>query len=38
MVCLCEEAVDGVLEVGDGSEHALETPSCELGEEAFDGI
>jgi hypothetical protein len=34
-----DEAVDGVLKVGDGSKHAaFEAPICELGEEAFDGI
>jgi hypothetical protein len=38
-VCLYEEAVNGGLEVGDGSEDAaLEAPPCELGEEALDGV
>ena len=38
-VGLCDEAVDGGLEVGDGAEHAaLEAAPCELGEEAFDGV
>lgn len=34
-----DEAIDGGLEVGDGSEHAaFEASPCELGEEAFDGV
>ena len=38
-VGLCEEAVDGGLQIGDGSEDAaLEAPPGELGEEAFDRI
>ena len=38
-VCLGEEAVDGDLQVTDGSEHAsLEATARELGEEAFDRI
>ena len=38
-VCLLDEAIDGVLKLGNGSEHtALEAPPRELGEEAFDGI
>src|SRR5262245_58451502 len=38
MVCLGDEAVDGGLEVGDGSEDtALEAPRGELGEEPLDG-
>ena len=36
---LCDESVDGGLEVGDGAEDAsLEAPPGELGEEAFDGV
>ena len=38
-VCLGDEAVDGELQVNDGSEHAsLEATARELGEEAFDRI
>ena len=38
-VCLGNEAVDGVLEIVDGSEDtALEAPARELGKEAFDGV
>ena len=38
-VGLCDEAVDGDLKFGDGSERAtFEAPVGELGEEAFDGI
>ena len=38
-VCFCDEAVDCRFEIADGAERAaLETPSRELGEEAFDGI
>ena len=38
-VGLCDEAVDGDLKFGDGSEHAtFEAPVGELGEEAFGGI
>src|SRR6202044_3300083 len=38
-VCFCDEAVDCRFEIADGAEHAaLETPSRELGEGAFDGI
>src|SRR5437867_9083015 len=36
---LCDESVDGGLEVEDGAEDAsLEAPPGELGEEAFDGV
>lgn len=38
-VCLGDEAVDGDLQVNDGSEHAsLEATARELGEEVFDRI
>jgi hypothetical protein len=38
-VCICDEAVDGQLQVNDGSEHAaLEALTREFGEEAFDRI
>ena len=38
-VCLGDEAVDGDLQVNDGSEYAsLEATTRELGEEAFDRI
>jgi hypothetical protein len=38
-VCIFDEAVDGELQVNDGSEHAtLEALARELGEEAFDRI
>src|SRR6202521_6417814 len=38
-VVIVEEAVDGGLEVCDGSEHAaLETPLGQDGEEALDGV
>ena len=37
--CAREEAVDGGLQIDDGSEHAvLETSPGEFGEEAFDGV
>ncbi len=39
MVGLGDEAVDGGLQVGDGTEHApLEPASGELGEEAFHRV
>ena len=38
-VGLCDEAVDGDLKFGDGSEHAtFEAPVGEPGKEAFDGL
>ena len=38
-VGLCDEAVNGDLKFGDGSEHStFETPVGELGEKTFDGI
>jgi hypothetical protein len=38
-VCLCDEAVDGELQINDRSEHAaLEAPARELGEEALDRV
>ena len=38
-VCLCDEAVDGDLQINDRSKHAaLEALARELGEEAFDGV
>ena len=38
-VVIVEEAVDGGVEVCDGSEHAaLETPLGQDGEEALDGV
>ena len=38
-VVLVDEALDGVAEFADGAEHAvLESPSRQLGEEAFDGV
>jgi hypothetical protein len=38
-VCLSDEAVDGDLQVNDGSEHAaLEATAREFGEEAFDRV
>ena len=38
-VGLFDEAVNGDLKFGDGSEHAtFEAPVGELGEEAFDGV
>jgi hypothetical protein len=39
VVGLGDEAVDGGLKVGDGSEDAaLESPSREFGEETLDGV
>ena len=39
IVGLSDEAVDGGLKIGDGSEDAaFEAPPCELGEEALDGV
>lgn len=36
---LSHEAVDGGLEVNDGMKDAvLETPTCQFGEETFDGV
>jgi len=38
-VCLCDEAVEGELQINDRSEHAaLEAPACELDEEALDRV
>ena len=38
-LCSCEEAVDGGLEIDEGSEDAaFQSPLGELGEEALDGI
>ncbi len=38
-VCVCDEAVDGDLQINDRSKHAaLEALARELGEEAFDGV
>jgi hypothetical protein len=38
-VCICDEAVDGELQINDRSEHAaLEALARELGEEAFDRV
>src|SRR5271157_1075017 len=38
-VVLAEESVDGGLEIDDRTEHAaLQSPLCQLGEEAFDGV
>ena len=39
MVVLFEEAIDGGLEIGDGSEHAsLQSPLCEYCEKSLDGV
>lgn len=39
MIGFVDKAEDCGLQFGDGAEHAaLEAPSCELGEEAFDRI
>jgi hypothetical protein len=38
LVVLFEEAIDGGLEIGDGSEHAsLQSPLCEYCEKSLDG-
>ena len=39
IVCFGDEAIDGGLEIDQGVEDAaFELPSCEFGEEAFDGV
>jgi len=39
LVVLLEEAIDGGLEIGDGSEHAsLQSPLCEYSEKSLDGV
>ena len=39
LIVLLDEAIDGGLEIDDGSKDtSLQSALCELGEEAFDGI
>jgi hypothetical protein len=39
LVVFFEEAIDGGLEIGDGSEHAsLQSPLCEYCEKSLDGV
>ena len=39
LVVLGDKTIDRGLQIDDGAEHAmLQTPACEFGEEALDGV